>query len=863
MYNASLRKPQAFLRPRPVRVAYLVEEGDYAHEILDAIFADCHGRWGGRYSLVIPCEAGAPHPAYLPWLRAYDPDIIYSYVDLDEAKVKWLHEALGPSYLVKHEIYDHGPRDLRRFRPELPLECLTALSVAPQYARAFPASAPQPMLVVDSVPGQPRDRFVGDNFGSYAESFDWWPLPENLTDVIRPLTIAAEELLRDPRRGYRLDGETVPNTVALLRRMATERNSIGIAQLAADSTPRIEIRDRFTEAFSLIVGDTFSDRVIFWNDRSVVPPYLGKNLATLIVSPARLEDTDFFAALTEFLKRRNGVQRSSGSPWVNIRSTSLSADQLAAFRDRFQAADSWNGYHVAAITSVDDIVPSEEGLRRSRGLVTGHILDRSAQWKEFPAVGAAIRPPTAMPAHLQSVQGPSMAAVGAWALDVDIERQNNLTRFSNVQHSWCLPRRLRMHGAFLKPYEGPKVGSRLRCPRASREGHLVLFTECGEDPPAIALPDDEMAFRYALEQGYDWPPFSRRDSGGPPTGPYAWSRPSDKGRYLMGALRLMGGLQNAGAILLHDYWRTVFQELGGAIANARIDGIKATLKKRLRKGTIETEDDWERVARLVATEAHRVRIPLQSLSFEELRKRHAPLLEQERQFLEENQTENPEEWMEHAQVSLPRSVQWLCTQTVLYQGHEWRCRTCYHTNWNDMSALQPKLSCEVCGTSEAAPVDKPWDFRLNGFLREALKEHGLLALVWCLIQLEERARNTFYFLGPHDLFLTLPENEVSSADREADLICVIDGRVHLCEVKSSARQINIARLADVAKQLRPDVVTLAIMDVASAKLKAKSHALKQALIGTDIHTELLTLEERTFDKNAYLPSNRLQRVKLL
>jgi hypothetical protein len=272
MYDASLREPQAFLRPRPVRVAYLVEEGEYTHEILDAIFADCHGRWGGRYSLVIPCEAGSPQPAYLPWLRAYDPDIIYSYVDLDAAKVKWLHEALGPSYLIKHESYDHGTRDRRYFRPELPLECLTALSVAPQYARAFPASAPQPMLVVDSVPGQPHDRFVDDNFGSYAESFGRWPVPEHLADVIRPLTIAAEELLRDPRRWFRLDGETVPNTVALLRYMATERNSFGVAQLAADSTPRIEICDRFTDAFTLIVGDTSS--VIAWSSGTTAAWFL-------------------------------------------------------------------------------------------------------------------------------------------------------------------------------------------------------------------------------------------------------------------------------------------------------------------------------------------------------------------------------------------------------------------------------------------------------------------------------------------------------------------------------------------------------------------------------------------------------------
>jgi hypothetical protein len=59
------------------------------------------------------------------------------------------------------------------------------------------------------------------------------------------------------------------------------------------------------------------------------------------------------------------------------------------------------------------------------------------------------------------------------------------------------------------------------------------------------------------------------------------------------------------------------------------------------------------------------------------------------------------------------------------------------------------------------------------------------------------------------------------------------------------------------------VVTLAVMASVSRKLKAKLNELKQALTGTDIHAELLTLKERAFEKNAYLPSNRLQRVKLL
>ena len=44
------------VRPRPIRVAFLVQQGDNAQLALDGIFADCYYRWGGRFSLIVPCR---------------------------------------------------------------------------------------------------------------------------------------------------------------------------------------------------------------------------------------------------------------------------------------------------------------------------------------------------------------------------------------------------------------------------------------------------------------------------------------------------------------------------------------------------------------------------------------------------------------------------------------------------------------------------------------------------------------------------------------------------------------------------------------------------------------------------------------
>jgi hypothetical protein len=86
--------------------------------MLEAIFAECYGRWAGRHSLIVPCEGGNIRPAYLPWIETYDPDIIYSYVELSEAYLERLHEKLYPAFLVSHDFYRRVERDRRAYRTQ-------------------------------------------------------------------------------------------------------------------------------------------------------------------------------------------------------------------------------------------------------------------------------------------------------------------------------------------------------------------------------------------------------------------------------------------------------------------------------------------------------------------------------------------------------------------------------------------------------------------------------------------------------------------------------------------------------------------------------------------------------------------------
>ncbi|KAF7961404.1 hypothetical protein AWV80_00155 [Cupriavidus sp. UYMU48A] len=54
----------------------MLENGDDSQSWLDAIFAECFGRHGGRQSLIVPTTNGVIPERYRDWLRFLDPDVV-------------------------------------------------------------------------------------------------------------------------------------------------------------------------------------------------------------------------------------------------------------------------------------------------------------------------------------------------------------------------------------------------------------------------------------------------------------------------------------------------------------------------------------------------------------------------------------------------------------------------------------------------------------------------------------------------------------------------------------------------------------------------------------------------------------------
>ena len=313
-----------------MRVAFLVADGEHAALTLDGIFADCYNRWGGRFSLIVPCLNGRISDVYWPWLEAYDPDIIYSYVPLSRADILEVHERVSPALYSFHDLGREPRLDLYGFKPSYTFAPLSSLSTIFKLARHSTATASgAPINIIDCWHTETPSRFLTDNFGTYHTSQGGSIYPQDAMTVARLLTIVSPEKQADRKYGVPLNLNAIPSEMTAFKEFAENRATC-ISLASALFAPKLDIRAHgWSEAFNLVVGDSFADRIMFWNARLLIPAWLDTDLCCLRVDLNQLEDSDFLTLLGELLKHRNHVRSDGGGQThIVVRSQSVNAAQL-------------------------------------------------------------------------------------------------------------------------------------------------------------------------------------------------------------------------------------------------------------------------------------------------------------------------------------------------------------------------------------------------------------------------------------------------------------------------------------------------------------------------------------------------------
>ena len=843
--------------PRPTRIAFLVEDGDDSDRVLDGIFADCYDRWGGRFSLIAPCVDGCVSAPYWSWLEAFDPDLIYSYVPLGRQEVLKVHERLYPGKYNFHDrrryifpAQNGGPRlDLHSFKPDYTFEPLSSLSTIFRMARYRPTTGGgSPLGIIDKWPGgEAPTRFLMDNFGTYLTSRNTNVFPNDAQAAASLLTIVLPEIFEDRRRAVPRDLRTVPTEVAAFADFAMGRaTSMSVASVVF--APKLDVRaGHWSTSFNLVVGNSFADRIMFWNARLLIPSWLDNDLYCLRVDEDQLADAKFLSALGELLKRRNHVNAGSGGPaQLTVRSCSLTVQRLKAAEAAIKSTNPWGAVTNEQVPHLDAVVPTADAFsqgRENNRIGAGYL--GVAGWKDFVWTPPTIRPPAVLPDHLSDAPTRQIFNVGYWSTDYFLERDGPTAR-GLVRGRWELPRRWRMAGAFKVAFVDQKPVARFPpAQRRGRAGTLAISQNAEHPVEAIVVPTAERAIAYALAEDGAWARPEAEHGEIQPPSKVVWTQPSNEARYFEGVLGMIDGLDDAEAYLLQPFLKKMLAGLGGTpnLSAQNVTPVVNLLKKqRGRSPTFDLRSEHETtvLASLIVKAAKGLKAPVEDIGYKEL---HDDWAAHRAAYWERHPHPNgadPADHHEREEKSLDACLKGMRKRKMLFQGHLWPCRQCHHKNWIDMSALTPTLTCEVCGATAEAPVDIRWRFRPNQFLIESLRDHSVLSLVWVLSALRDQSRSSFMYAPPTSFGFTTDQAKSSA---EGDLFVISDGYAVLCEVKSSwgfVKADDFNKFSTRALRLRPDKALFAVMEERAGPVPAAEQQARQELSAVGIKFAVVT-----------------------
>ena len=824
-------------------MAFLIQDSAHAHLTLDGIFADCYGRWGGRFSLVVPTVHGRIPANYWPWLETYDPDIVYSYVPLNRDDVLEIHERLYPAHYHYHKVAREPRHDAYDFKPSYDLSPLSSLSVIFRLARYNPVGRRiAPTQIMDSWHTERPSRFLTDNFGTYHLSWGSSLYPRDAMAEASLLTIVSP----GDQRGIPRDLNSVPSEMHALREFADVR-ATSLSILSSLLAQRLEIRShRWSGSFNLVIGDTFYDRVLFWNARLLVPAWLDNDISALRVGFDQLQQPDFLEIIRDLLRHRNHVNAGAGGqPRLTVRSCSLSEAELDVARQSISDAGVWGSVSRESVISPDEVIPNDRELQASRSISQFDGGFPQADWTSFVWTPPVIRPTTLVPEHLSDAPLKQAFTAGFWCTDFLLEYDAPRPRFAE-QNLWVLPRRWRLLSAFKISYMSEPRRGLAKVARRSLGGYVAIFVAAAHPVETITVPTPYKAMQYALSVDGARADENAEHDEALPTMKAAWIEPSNEARYLTGVLGMTEGIEGATRFLLHPFLRDFFAKLGGTPRLA-VDAMAPTVnrlqKRAQREDAFDLRGENERaaLAELIVKAAQSLKKSAGYVGYEDLRAAWKAYREA---YWSAHKVEGDAtvDWDSLEERSLDECLIEMRSRKILFQGHSWTCQNCHHRNWVDLNALSSELACAVCQQTEQAPVNIQWLFRPNEFLIESLRDHSVLSLVWVLSGLGTRSRRSLLFVEP-TWFGFAPGAD--RPDAEADLLVVLDGRSILCEVKSSWRSLrasHISNLVALATRLRPDCAVLAIMDKGRGPLADLQEAERQ-LAAKNVKFELLTLDD--------------------
>lgn len=295
--------PKIQATPRPVRVAYLLEDGLDAHAWLDAIFAECFGRHGGRQSLIVPVANGVISERYKKWLQFLDPDFVLALTYDNQALAPELVELLADTTITECT----RKRDAVEEHPRVGVDAtgLTSLSWLPFLKIVSGMHRVAPEFILDRYPAWVDDGFISDNFGTLCGSGNPFPIHQQLG--VRGLILTPKDAPAKRWHFGKTEANEVQDGYDVIDRMSKEGGIVTLGQLSNLHSQQYRTEHPWTKGFCLVVGDSFEDRISCWNAGLLFDDAQNQTFKTMRVPAAIRADEIRTGQIANFLRLRNWI----------------------------------------------------------------------------------------------------------------------------------------------------------------------------------------------------------------------------------------------------------------------------------------------------------------------------------------------------------------------------------------------------------------------------------------------------------------------------------------------------------------------------------------------------------------------------
>lgn len=529
------QKIGARLSARPKRVAFLVDDS-FSDRDINNLLRYCHKHLGGRYNPIVPAMADGLSSSAEKLLQSIDPDILYSFVQLDIDCEEKLQRLLRPARIITANPAHRNANGWHVSEEEIRGIKLT--DIALPFKKTVLSTPTCPQIVLDDWDDKSDVdiSFCLRNFGAFSEN-DWKAFAlENNGVNMQPV-----EKITDPESFFAsmlpIAGKLYP---AQLSTAGCNRGHY-----------RCDIGDT-TEEYEIVIGDSLRDVLYIWN-RSIMQGFTWRRRA-LWVPASTFKSDGMVANIASWVKQ---CQFQHGSANCVVLSYSRSEEELRDFASKLQPQIHMRISH--------RVLQQDEACTMNNMSLTGcgqqsHRLElgQSDTVFGFPS-------PENMIASKISNQG--------WVVEIEFESPKDGISSIFKDKVWHLPPRYRLDREFITDYQ---IGSRV-----ASNGHLVVEVQGDKRGFGIKIPSIKGICDALLIEPRSR---GRGENEVLKVGKYRRIDTSSDGQYFWSILRLFGNLQSAEFFFDDEGWRNVLYDM---IGTERIlsDDIDAMLEKFAQQPT--------------------------------------------------------------------------------------------------------------------------------------------------------------------------------------------------------------------------------------------------------------------------------------